>query len=246
MRERLVETSYDQICESLGLVPEVETACQWMKANPEELSEIVQTYIGLIGRMEEYTEQEKKIITRANELMSQRVERRKSESNLSAAQLLNALEDYRGEVDLKETMTDAFNSESTHFKSAVNQLGKMMYAGHEMFSQGGTPQGGDPESDRVIWGHTQAREDVDPKVLTHFIICHYLARYAAHAYKDVPELQTKDGFLAALIDVVLLEEAKNPGSTQVLDTWMTSRGEGGLGWMVPQYFQIYKEVLGEK
>lgn len=246
MRERFVETSSDRICESLASVPEVERACEWMEANPEELSEIVQTYMDLIGRLEKYTEQDKKIITRANELMRQRLERRKSESNLSATQLLKTLKNYRGEVDLEETMADAFNPESPYFESAVKQLGEMMYAGHEMFSRGGTPRDGDPESDRVIWGHTQAREDVDPKVLTHFIICHYLARYATHAYRDIAELQTKDGFLAALIDVVLLEEAKNPGSSKVLDIWMRSREEGGLGWIVPEYFDVYKELLEEK
>ena len=242
MSKIIDQSCLHQICGRLRKIPEVRKARHWIEANPGKLNNIVERYLDLVGRMQGYSISDLKLIDEANQLMQEKVDRPKSESNLSAVQLLKALSADQKQT-LQQTIAQAFDQNSPYFETALKQLAAMMYAGHEMFASGGTPKDGDPESDRLIWGHTQAREDVDPRVLTHFIIGHYLARYVSHAYPEVSEVQTKDGFLAAMIDVILLQEAKQPGSSQVMDIWMTSREKGGLGWMIPEYLEIYKELV---
>lgn len=235
-------TNAKNLAESLKDVPEVKDACQWSVTNPEEFGEIFETYLRLVRKLEGYTDEDIAIVRNANKIMKKRKVRATSASNLRAdAFLRNLSEDQKN--SLVDTVSQAFNPKSPFYEDSMSQLASMMFEGHKMFVSGGTPKDGDPTSDRVIWGHTQAREDVEPIVLVHFIICHYLARFVSHALNDVVDVQDKDAFLAVLTDVILLEEAKNPGSTGVLKIWLTPRDRGGLGWMIQEQIDAYGDAI---
>ncbi len=227
---------------ALENVPEVQGSCQWMKSNPEKFASVVQTYINLIGRLGDYAEEDIKLTEKANRLMRKRNVRNTSASSLRANVFLKSL-DNRQRRRLKDIAIQAFNPKSPLYQRALLQLANMMYEGHKMFASGETPRDGDPASDKVIWGHTQARKDVDPIILAHFIISHYLARFFAHVFDNTKITKNKDAFLAVLTDVVLLAEARKPGSTGVLDVWLTPRAKGGLGWLVQEQVNAYHDVV---
>jgi len=228
--------------QKLRKVPEVQGSCRWAELNPEEFGDICTTYVEIIGRLVDWTDNDIKMVKEANQTMRKRSVRETSASNLRADVFLDSLDaDKRN--SLRDVAAQAFNPESPFFGESLSQLADMMYQGHEMFASGGTPRDGDSASDSVIWGHTQAREDVEPAVLAHFTVCHYLARFFTHALGTTELTQDKDAFLAVLIDVVLLEEAKKPGSTKVLDIWLTSKESGGLGWLVQEQVDAYRDVV---
>jgi hypothetical protein len=213
-----------------------------MESNPEKFADIVEVYINLIECLGNYNEKDIELIGQANKLMREKKVPNTSASSLRANLLLESLDDNQRK-NLINTAVEAFNPKSPFYQKALNQLANMMYEGHKMFASGGTPRDGDPASDKVIWGHTQARKDVDPIVLVHFIVSHYLARFFAHAFDSNEITENKDAFLAVLTDVVLLEETKKPNSTGVLGVWLTPREKGGLGWINQEQVNAYRDVV---
>lgn len=227
------------VSRKLKNVPEVTKSCIWMKTNTNEFATIIQRYIDLIAKLDTYKEKDLDWIKRANTLMKKRRLQNTSASNLRADVFLKLLSIKK--ESFKTTTVEAFDQTNPFYQKALLQLADMMYLGHKMFANGGTPKDGDPESDKVIWGHTQARRDINPVILVHFIVCHYLARFISLAF-DTTELKNKDAFLAVLIDVVLLEETKKPGSTDILGVWLTPRGKGGLEWLVQDQLEAYNDT----
>jgi hypothetical protein len=87
-----------------------------------------------------------------------------------------------------------------------------------------TPQDNDPIWDELIWEHTQARPDINPKVLFHFTLAHYMAQYANLANSS-ELLSTKDDMFMILGGILLLEEVKNPGKSEIFKDWMSPKAQ---------------------
>ncbi|MBS1266210.1 MAG: hypothetical protein MAG795_00177 [Candidatus Woesearchaeota archaeon] len=237
MQENIALQNARNFSIALKKVPEVKKACDFALDNPKKLGEIIEVYIELTAKLDEYGEKEIYIIQKANKVMQEYGTQNTSASGLRANVFLQSPESKKS---LKEYATNAFDPNDNYYEKSLSRLAKMMYNGHKMFVDGGTPRDGDAKSDSVIWGHTQAREDVNPKILLHFIVCHYLAGYLNNFFEIFKE---KDDFLAVLTDVILLEAER--GSKAVLKVWSTSRKNGGLGWINSKQINAYKKALSQ-
>jgi hypothetical protein len=120
----------------------------------------------------------------------------------------------------------------------------LVTGGHQLKLRGGQPSDDDPESRKVIWGHTMIS---NPEVLVHFMICHYMERYFAVGLADHgSELALeKDFMLNALIDVVILDHLNGNRFANIYDIWRRSKDERGLRWINDDRLASYESLVAK-
>lgn len=241
-----VESFVIKVSKKLDCVPQVKESCDWMQTNLEKLTEVIRAYVDLSTKLDCYGSLELKWIQRAHEQMQQQELQESSASKLRADTFLlsSVAKDSLSATSFRTTALQAFNPKHTHYDDALSQLANMMYQGHLLYADGKIPKDGDSASDNVIWGHTQAKEDVDPRVLAHFIICHYLARFFSFVHSTTELADNKDAFLAVLTDAILLEGSRDAEADNVLSIWLSPREEGGLGWLLQGQLDAYQHTSG--
>jgi len=230
------------ISESLENIPEVESFCKWAKSNTEELSKIIDSYIELIGHLDNYNDNDIQIIKQANELVRKRKVPDTSASHITTEDFLESLDD-ENRNSLRKIAIAAFDPKSYLYAESLNQLSDMMYQGHKMFSEEKKPKDGDSLSDSVIWGHTQMSDDIEPNVVANFIITHYVIRFFTNRLSKFGVLKGKDDFFIPMMNVILLEESRNPSSIPMFSIWLASRKENGLGWINHGQIKAYQDSL---
>ncbi len=160
-------------------------------------------------------------------------------SEVSADELLTEL---GGNKDVISTLAQsAIDPRSAHFDPALDELKRRMEGGHVLKLSGKQPNDEDPESRKVIWGHTII---TNPEALIHFMCCHYLERYFAEALTDQGSqlARQKDFMLNALIDVVLVDHVGANKYDSIYKRWRSSKDEGGLGWITDDRQASYENV----
>lgn len=237
----MLQSQAKQLRDALTDVPEVREACKWMTENPDDYELLVTDYLMLMTVFDNLTDEDVKRIAQAeSELLRRRVSR-DSASNITVIDFINKV---RGNVSLQPLAFEGFSASSEYFNDATNVLAEMMLNGHKLFAKGGVPRDGDPESDKVIWGHTQARKDVAPEVIANFVVSHFMARYFTLALAEFDILREKDDFFAPLTTMLMIHESRNPGITPITKAWMTAREDGGLNWLSQEKLDVYKEYFG--
>jgi hypothetical protein len=223
-----IDTYFDTLERSLQAMPELQPGFEFAAHNPELVLTTYLGYVSLVSHMAELSDSDRAVMHTAKESMVEHGGSFGTASKVSADELLTEL---GGHEELLQTLAaESANPDSPYFAPALAELVKRMEGGHQLKLRGGQPSDDDPESRKVIWGHTMIS---NPEALVHFMICHYMERYFAVGLADHgSELALeKDFMLNALIDVVILDHLNNNRFANIYDIWRRSKDERGLGWI---------------
>lgn len=243
------QLSVDQIKQFFAFIkprtseaPELEVAMERALGNPEHATAVYNQYITIIDHLAHMSAEERAQVQQSLErLADSRGENHGSASHHNALDLLSKL-DIVGKAELTHASSSSVDVSSSRFIAAVTDFATRTRGGHEMKLRGEMPVDGDPESDKVIWGHTQI---TDPEALLHFSIAHYLERYYSQVLPGlgVDFASThKDYFLNAITDVLLTDHFGENKFSTVFEVWRQPREKGGLGWIKEDRIQAYKPL----
>ncbi|MEI6716646.1 MAG: hypothetical protein WCK87_02870 [Candidatus Saccharibacteria bacterium] len=235
-----VSQLFDQMKSRLSAVPELETALQQAVGNINAAFDNYSEYVQVIERMTRLTETERKIIQNAKRVLETQKGSVGSASKVSASDILNELGDRK--VLLTEIVLQSTDVDSQYYGAAMNELVVRMERGHQLKLSGKKFVDGDPESSKVIWGHTLIAGET---AMLNFVICHYLERYFAVALTDkgLKLAQEKDFFLNAMIDVIIIDHlSAHSQFGDIFDLWSRSKDQGGLGWIVHDRLNTYQSM----
>jgi hypothetical protein len=219
----------------LGEVPELQPAFALAEADPDRAVDVYLGYLSLVEHMSKLDDEELARITRSQGRLRGELG---SASKVGANDIVNALGEDRNILNV--CAAQSLDPQSPHYASAVDTLVARMEGGHQLKLSGKSPSDHDPESMKVIWGHTiiTGRE-----ALLHFMLMHYLERYMAEALVDrgLEPARQKDFFINAMTDVVILEgQADSDDPTFRL--WLASKDQGGLGWITEDRLKSYVTI----
>ena len=220
-------------------VPQASGVYELLVFNPEMAAVVFLPYLRLIDNMSKLTKEDLDIIEKANSLLSHGG----SASKHSVVDFLKEISEEQ-KANLRAIAIESVNPNSKHYKQAIWQLVDRMRRGNKMKMEGRKPQDGDPESDSLIWGHTQLEKSF---ILLQFAICHYFERYMSEYFKEQGLVMAfgKDWFLNALTDVIALRVARGDKMTEFITaSWTIPRINQGLGWLSEDRINAYKQILG--
>lgn len=211
-------------------IPELEPALEYATKNPEHVFDIYRQYVSIVRDLAHLSDGQIAQVHEAwSELNKTHVDIG-SASEINSADVLASLDD-SGKEKLADAASQVVNPDSEYFEEAVAELVQRMEGGHLLKVEGKTPVDGDPEADKVIWGHTQI---TNPEALVHFTISHYLERYLSRVLsaQGVPFASSeKDFFLNAMTDVILLDHFAKDAYSDIFDMRTRTKENGGLGWL---------------
>ena len=231
-----LEAYFGALDTRLFKVPELQPGLDLVKNDHELANSIYKDYVSLISSMANLTDDERRIIHIAKESMMSSNGNFGTASKVSADDILTELGDRKGILaDLAFLSTD---STSPYFAPALDELAVRMEGGHRLKRSGKQPSDDDPESRKVIWGHTMIS---DPLALVNFMVCHYMERYFAVALTEqgAQLAKDKDFMLNALIDVVLIDRLGANNFNGIYDMWSAPKDQGGLGWITQARLASY-------
>lgn len=216
-------------------VPELRPALDLAISNPDLVVRTYEAYVALIDSMAAMTEEDKLLVDHANKRLASKNTDTGSASKVSAIDLLDSVGD--AEV-LSSIAKNSIDRASPFFDDAIDELIIRLEGGHQFKLAGKTPVDGDPESNKIIWGHTQI---TDPNALLNFTICHFLERYFAKelSARDIAIASQKDFFLNALIDVVIIDHLTLQKFKPIFELWAKPKNQGGMGWIIPDRLNSY-------
>jgi hypothetical protein len=220
----------------LNDVPELRPGLSLATNNPELAANIYTGYVSLIGHISELSDEERQTIRDAKERMINTHGNFGTASEVSADDLLTELGTNRH--TFKTLAAQSTDPSSPYFKPALDELVNRMEGGHQLKLSGKQPSDDDPESRKVIWGHTMIN---DPHALVHFVVCHYMERYLAVALTEQGSqlARQKDFMLNALIDVVLVDNVLSGTFAKIYNVWSAPKDQGGLGWITQDRLASY-------
>lgn len=219
----------------LAAVPELQPALDIIANDPAHSAYVYECYTQLIKDIPTLKQDELQRIKEAQTILRRRQGESGSASTVIVNDILSALGNQKDILSV--TAEESTNQNSPYYQPALNELVKRMVGGHQLKLQCKSPSDFDPESLKVIWGHTLI---TDPEALLHFTICHYLERYISEALiaASIGLARQKDFLINAMVDVIILDNIQNK-NTQLFQTWVTSKPEGGLGWITEDRLSSY-------
>ena len=222
-------------------IPELAFFQDWIQQYPDEYQCIQGTYQKIILHLCDMSSSNREIIWESRRLMSERWVKLQSASNFDTAIFIKEIQVNTQEI--VDVLEGVFY-ETEISREVLWRLQAMLEAGSKLARLGSShiPKDGDTVWDSVIWGHTQARKDVDKKVLVHFFISHYLCQYMNYTLWERYNLKEKDDFINVLADYILLEECLR-WPTEIYHIWSKSKQDAWLGWISQEQLAIYKEVV---
>jgi hypothetical protein len=204
---------------------------------PEHASDVYLGYVACITAMANVDTNDLDAISRSQITLRQSGGETGSASAISANDIVLALGHNKSLlVDLAK---DSVNPQSAHYLDTVETLVTKLEGGHKLKLSGKSPSDHDPESLKVIWGHTLI---TDPEALLHFVTCHYLGLYYARSLEErgLEFAKQKDFFVNALTDVIILNHLKSDAPDPIFDIWVTPKEAGGMGWITEARLASYK------
>lgn len=225
-----IEKHFELLESRLATVPELSPAFEFLDTNPEYGRETYQSYIVLISRMSELREDEQATITQGSQRLQNSGGVGGSASAVTAVDILTALGDHKSE--LSEIGIRSTDTSSPHYNETIEMLVEKLTGGHQLKLIGKVPSDSDPESLKVIWGHTQI---TGPEALVHFVTCHYLGlffqqEFTATGYDFAKQ---KDFLINAMTDIVILDRGTSNDADERFKIWNNAKDSGGLGWISP-------------
>lgn len=219
---------YDTLEHRLSGVPELRPAFDIYDKNPGHVSEVYLGYIGLISDMADLDAADLSLIQQSQISLRSSGKETGSASSIGANDIVTALGPRKGM--LVDLANNSVNPQSEHYQDAVNNLVSKLEGGHKLSERRKSPSEHDPESLKVIWGHTLITGD---EALLHFMTCHYLGLYFSEALQaeKIDFADKKDFFVNALTDVVIINHLHANNTDPMYDVWAKSKKEGGMGWI---------------
>jgi hypothetical protein len=236
---------YRKFSQTLIEVPEIQPALRLIDQQPNTFLIIADQYLELLNILFSYTNNQVELIKQARNIMLERQIDYTSASGIDTAVFIKNLLQ-ADSIFISSIIHSAFDLKSSAYNLCLNRLGKMMTQGSELVAKTNEkPQDGIEKWDRVIWTHTQLSPSTSPEIMLHVPIAHYLSQYFLYQFNGNSELKLsqKDDFLEVFTDIILLETANNRGPTKILDAWITPKAKGGLGWILPEQLEVYREVI---
>ncbi len=217
-------------------VPELHASLELATSRPEFAASVYMGHVALVSHMAEITDDERQIIRAAKESMLNNHGNFGTASEVSADDLLTELGDHKG--ILAELAASSADPDSPSYNLAMDELIRRLEDGHQLKLSGKQPSDDDPESRKVIWGHTII---TDPEALVYFMVAHYMERYFADALakKGSRLALEKDFLLNALIDVVLVDSLSADTFGAIRKWWSDPKDQGGLGWITNDRVNSY-------
>ncbi len=228
-----IDAHLKSLSDRLVSVPELQPVADMIISDPSHANEMYRTYLGLAGLIDSLDETYYNSIERSQSQMHGEVG---SASTVGANDLSFALGEKA--LELSSIVSASYDSSSLYYQPAVDDLVDRMEGGHLMKVTGMTPSDHDPDSLKVIWGHTVI---TGKEALLHFVMMHYLERFVSKALLDagVQVAQQKDFFINAMTDIVILNGLKNPGDP-IFNLWVTPKDQDGMGWITKDRLNSYK------
>ena len=233
-----MESYFDTLRTALADVPELQIGFDLTREDPEFATTTYLGYMGLVGHIVELNGHDRQIIQSAKVWMKEHQGVFGTASEVSVDELLAELGEH---VDVIPKLVSASaDPESPYFQPAMAELTRRMEGGHHLKASGGNPSDSDPESKKVIWGHTMMTNP-DPHTLIHFMVAHYTERFFAVGLQDHGSVLAtqKDFLLNALIDVVILDHLTTNRFANIYDVWRRPKGQAGLGWITDDRLASY-------
>lgn len=220
----------------LSEVPELQPAFVIVDGNREHARDVYSEYVQLTKQMSQLNDAEIERIKGSQEALRAKDGTVGSASKIGANDILLALGKRRNL--LVELADQSTNPTSPYYNAAVDVLVGRLEGGHNLKLSGKSPSDFDPESLKVIWGHTVI---TGPEALLHFTVCHYLERFMAEGLfaQGVELARQKDFFINALVDVVILDKINSQNPSPIFDIWVTPKEQGGLGWITQDRLKSY-------
>jgi hypothetical protein len=220
-------------------VPELEIGLTYTEKDPEFAADTYLGYVALVSHVAELSEGGRRAIRSAQAWMKKHAGNFGTASEVSADDLVAELGGHA--TVLRELSVSSANPASPYFKPAMAELARRMEGGHRLKEGGGNPGDDDPESKKVIWGHTMMPH-FNPQALTHFMIAHYTERYVAAGLTNQGSklAAQKDFLLNALIDVLILDHLAAHRFAGIYEVWRRSKDGGGLGWITDDRLASYE------
>ena len=227
---------YQFLEDRLSNVPELEPAFDLLSRSPQHASDVYLGYVALITAMTNLDASDMEKIARSQRILQQSGGGTGSASIIGANNIVSALGERKNL--LVEVANDSVNPHSAHYQQVVETLVTKLEGGHKLKLSGKSPSDHDPESLKVIWGHTLI---TGPEALLHFVTCHYLGLYYAKTLGEygLEFTKQKDFFVNALADVVILNHLRSDISDPIFDIWATPKQAGGMGWITEPRLKSY-------
>ncbi len=234
--EQAIYDHYQLLEDRLSGVPELKPAFAIFDSAPRHVKEVYVSYMALVARMAALSTPDQERIAQSQRLLVEQGGQSGSASVVGANDIVNALGDRKNV--LVEMAIRSLDPSSDYYQNAVANLVSKMEGGHKLKLSGKTPSDHDPDSLKVIWGHTLITGN---EALLHFVTCHYLGLYFAETLgaEGLVFAQQKDFFVNALTDVVILEHLHSGDPDPVFDVWAAPKQDGGMGWITDSRRKSY-------
>jgi len=235
--QSLLHRHFELLEARLTGVPELRPAFAIFEETPGHASEVYMSYVDLIGSVEHLSESDLGRIAQSQQLLNRQDSESGSASKVGANDLLAAVGSRKSL--LADLAAQSFDPSSPYYQPTVDSLVAKMEGGHKLKAEGKTPSDHDPESLKVIWGHTLITGD---EALLHFTVCHYLGLYFSEALsaEGIELASQKDFFVNALTDVVILNHLKPDAVDPIFEVWVTPKESGGMGWITDARLKSYE------
>jgi len=223
-------------------IPELIEAYELMTLKPDLIRKFFRDYVRILKEISLLSSSDLFIIENAYKTSSTK----KRDKHLSLVDTLNFITPEQ-RSNFSNIASKAGNPYSPSYLPAMHELFIMMSRGHLMSESGKVPNPNDPESERLIWAHTQLKNSM---TLVHFTIVQYLERFLTiefepnHGSDDQLFVMPKGWLVNALADLITLKYVKGEHvSDSIFDVWTTERSQGGLGWVSPNKVDSFKRVM---
>ncbi|HEY4963785.1 MAG TPA: hypothetical protein VIH90_03760 [Candidatus Saccharimonadales bacterium] len=235
-----VDQHLELLASRLQNVPELAPAFDFINTNPEYARNTYENYVGLVIRMTKLTDAEQLLIARSQKTMRDTGGVVGSASRVDSHDILEAL---GGKKDDLETIARrSTDPKSPLYQATIDRLVTKMEGGHRLKLNGKTPSDFDPDSLKVIWGHTLI---TGQEALVHFVICHYLGLYFEEelAFEGYDFAHEKDFFVNSLTDIVILDRDTTSEAADRFKLWSRPKNQGGLGWITEDRLKSYSTEI---
>ncbi len=221
-------------------VPELVPAFNIIDHNRDHARDIYSGYVQVIEEMSQLGDTDIASVQESQSALRAKDGITGSASKIGANDILSALGERKNL--LSELADQSTDPTSPFYDAAVNVLVKRLEGGHKLKLSGESPSDLDPESLKVIWGHTVITR---PEALLHFTICHYLERFMAEGLfaNGIELARQKDFFINALVDVVILANMRSQSNSLIFEIWAKPKEYGGLGWITQDRLDSYSAEL---
>ncbi len=220
----------------------------------EHFQELHRRYVGLAFELLDYDLEDIDTILEANRIRRTTGGFEASASHIEADGFLAALDEWEphggetrnGRALLRDRFLTAMDPQGPTFTATIARLGRMMTGGHLMFQRGGVISDQNPQTRRLIFGHTKT---TNQEALLHFMLCHFLDLTFRETFRHedgaIGELaRGKDNFVNALTDAIAYHMVKNGigEEDEIYKAWVTKRPDG-MEWMSEKRLDAYRSAV---